>query len=199
VIDSALLERRYRRLLAWYPRGFRRDHEDELLSVLLACAEDGRRSPGLAESADLIRAGMRMRLRAPRTAVRLMYAGALAELAVLITLVVSEDALKAAIVTRNPGFTAAQWHAEVQDQIVPLVVGSALAIGVWLGLAWAHARGQRWARFAFAAFFAVTTLSLLHGVSSHAATYARADLVAGVALWVVAFAAVALLFSPRRR
>jgi len=39
--QSARLERRYRRLLAWYPRAFRRENEDEILAVLLACAQDG--------------------------------------------------------------------------------------------------------------------------------------------------------------
>ncbi len=35
------LERGYRRPLAWYPRSFRRDSEDEILAVLLATAEVG--------------------------------------------------------------------------------------------------------------------------------------------------------------
>ena len=36
--ESASLERGYRRRLAWYPRWFRRENEDEILAVLLACA-----------------------------------------------------------------------------------------------------------------------------------------------------------------
>ncbi len=53
--DATYLERRYRRLLAWYPKAFRREHEDEMLVVLMAGARTGRRRPGLADSADLIR------------------------------------------------------------------------------------------------------------------------------------------------
>jgi hypothetical protein len=34
--DSAHLERRYRRLLAFYPKAFRREHEQEIVSVLMA-------------------------------------------------------------------------------------------------------------------------------------------------------------------
>ncbi len=52
--DSADLERRYRRLLALYPKAFRDQHEQEILSVLMAGAADGQRRPRLAESADLI-------------------------------------------------------------------------------------------------------------------------------------------------
>jgi hypothetical protein len=42
------LERGYRRLLAWYPRSFRRDSEDEIVAVLLATAEEGQRRVRLA-------------------------------------------------------------------------------------------------------------------------------------------------------
>jgi hypothetical protein len=53
--DSQALERAYRRVLACYPRSFRRDNEDEILAVLLATAGEGQTRVGLAEAADLIR------------------------------------------------------------------------------------------------------------------------------------------------
>jgi hypothetical protein len=61
--DDSDLERRYRRLLACYPAAFRREHEREMLSVLMAAAEQGRRWPLLAEVADLLRSATSMRLR----------------------------------------------------------------------------------------------------------------------------------------
>ena len=36
--NSSRLERRYRSLLALYPKAFRREHEQEILSVLMAAA-----------------------------------------------------------------------------------------------------------------------------------------------------------------
>lgn len=57
------LERRYRRLLAFYPRAFRREHGQEILSVLMSCARDGQRRPRAAESADLLTNGLSMRFR----------------------------------------------------------------------------------------------------------------------------------------
>jgi hypothetical protein len=57
------LERRYRSLLALYPRGFRQEHEEEILAVLMAAAPEGRQRPRLAESADLVRSAILMRLR----------------------------------------------------------------------------------------------------------------------------------------
>ena len=44
--DQEHLERAYRRLLAWYPRAFRRENEQEILAVLLADAPPGQRRPG---------------------------------------------------------------------------------------------------------------------------------------------------------
>jgi len=60
--DSAGLERCYRRLLACYPRAFRREHEQEILAVLMAGADDGQQQPRLGEATDLIWHALWMRL-----------------------------------------------------------------------------------------------------------------------------------------
>lgn len=57
------LEHGYRRLLALYPAEHRRAHEEEMLGVLMAGARAGQRSPGLAESANLIWGALRIGLR----------------------------------------------------------------------------------------------------------------------------------------
>ena len=82
--------------------------------MLMACAPDGQRRPGLAASADLIRSGLRMRLRpsvprsAPtvRAAVRLMYAGAAVTTLSLIVAIIS-----VAFVGRRRGPRSACWAA----------------------------------------------------------------------------------------
>ena len=61
--DSTDLERRYRRLLALYPKPFRREHGQEILSVLMAGAAPGQRRPGLAASGDLFKHAMVARWR----------------------------------------------------------------------------------------------------------------------------------------
>jgi hypothetical protein len=48
---SSPLERRYRALLALYPKAFRREHEQEILSVLMAAAPEGQKRPRMGESA----------------------------------------------------------------------------------------------------------------------------------------------------
>jgi len=60
---AATLERRYRRLLAFYPRAFRRENDEEIVAVLMACAAEGQRWPRLADSANLLRNAIWMRLR----------------------------------------------------------------------------------------------------------------------------------------
>jgi hypothetical protein len=61
--ESSRLERGYRSLLALYPKAFRREHEQEILSVLMAAASEGQKRPRLAESADVVRSALLMRLR----------------------------------------------------------------------------------------------------------------------------------------
>jgi len=62
VSDSTQLERRYLRLLAFYPKAFRCEHEQEMLSVLIAGAAEGQRRPSLDEAIDLVRNAILMRL-----------------------------------------------------------------------------------------------------------------------------------------
>jgi hypothetical protein len=56
------LERRYRRLLAWYPAAYREVYEEEMVGVLLAGARDGQRHPELRETLDLLSSAVRARL-----------------------------------------------------------------------------------------------------------------------------------------
>lgn len=60
---EVVLERRYRRLLAWYPAGYRAANQDEMLAVALAGAELGQRWPGVGEAASLVGGGLRLRAR----------------------------------------------------------------------------------------------------------------------------------------
>jgi len=133
--------------------------------------------------------------RPPRTiinAVRLMYAGAALELATLVTILVTAGSVKSAILGSHP----AVWHVAL-IHLTADEIGAPIAVVLWAWLAWANGRGYDWARLVFTAFFALTTLSLLNALAGHAATYARADLIAGTILWLVALAAVVLIFSKK--
>jgi hypothetical protein len=200
--DAACLERAYRRWLRWYPRAFRREHEAEILGVLMAGARDGQRRPGLLECLDLAGSALRVRLRprVPRsdrtafTVVRLMYLGAVVELATAITIIATMGEVTANVVRRNPALTAVEWHATVVGQLVPKAAAAGVAVGFWLWMAWAIGRGRRWPRIAFAIFFGLNTFSLLDGLAKGSAVYAVTDLAFGLGLWLIELAALVAIF-----
>jgi hypothetical protein len=198
--DPNPLERRYRRLLAFYPRAFRRENTEEILAVLLSCAEDGQRRPGLAASADLIRGAVRMRLRMAgqpprvvRLAIRLMYAGVVAQLAALAVYIVTLGRVRSAVSRRYPGLAAAQHALNVSVAIHYVAVP--LALAAWLFLLRSLVRGNHRARFGLAIYFAVTCLSAIIAIGQQSAQLAPADLIAGGGQWLITLAVTALLFT----
>jgi hypothetical protein len=63
ISESASVERGYRRLLAWYPTWFRQENEEEILAVLMACAQEDQTRPSREAAFDLLKGAARMRLR----------------------------------------------------------------------------------------------------------------------------------------
>jgi len=200
--QSAQLERAYRRLVACYPRSFRRENEEEIVTVLLATARQGQRRPGIGESADLIRGALRMRIglsRAPRTvlnAVRLMYLGALAELGVLLTLVLTEGSIRAAVIHRNPGVTMAQVN-QLNGLFTFETVGCAVVTAVWLWLAWGNGKGYALARVVAIVSFAIATAGIIGNMADGAELYAPAAVIASGVVWVIGLGAVVLLLQKQ--
>ena len=154
--DREHFERAYRRLLAWYPRAFRRENGPEILAVLMADAQDGQRRPGLAQSADLIRSGLWMRLRPSvpasartvRAAVRLMYAGAaISTVNLILVLAVTAD-VKVYHAVLGHRLTAAQVRELNLTTlgITVLIVAALIPVALWLWMAWANGQGRNWAR-----------------------------------------------------
>jgi hypothetical protein len=121
-----------------------------------------------------------------------MCAGAVLELAVLVTVLVTLGSLRSAIVQN---FTAEQWHTTVLTQIVPVLASAPVVAGVWLWLAWANGRGYDWARPAFMALFGLLTTGLLLGLGEGTALYAPADLIATTVVWLAGLVAMVLIFS----
>ena len=197
---SARLERGYRRLLACYPRAFRRENEEEILAVLLACAQEDQQRPGPAASADLLKGALRAWLRPARgqprnvrAAIRLMYAGTAVQLAVLVTVIATAGSVRSAVARSYPGLAVAQ-HA-VNVSLVIDYVTIPVGIAVWLALTWALIRGRDRARAALAVFAVSATLSMVIAIGQGSAVYAPADLIVGVVSWLIAVVACVLLFT----
>jgi hypothetical protein len=179
--DSAGLERRYRRLLACYPPAFRREHEQEILAVLMAGADDGQQRPRPGEAADLITNAIWMRLRpgVPRSQPTMFWAVRLIYLCAALRL------LGVPILPAKPGHLA-----------YPLEFG--ISWGVFALLAWANGRGHSWARVLFTVWVASHTLILFYDLAHVSASSAPVwTVIASVAFWLVEFSAVVLILSKQ--
>ena len=199
--DSASLERGYRRLLAWYPKWFRRENEEEILAVLMACAQEDQTRPSREATVDLLKGAVRMRLRPkpglPRTvflAVWLMIASVVTEIADLITLRVTEGGIKAGLIARYPAYAHAIVHA-VNVQVAIDEMSGPIGIAVMLWLAWMIIKGKQRGRVAFAVWFGVTCLSLLFSLSQGDLGYAPASMGVSIATWALLAAVMMLVFN----
>ena len=196
------LERAYRRWLRLYPRAFRREHDEEILAVLLAGAKEGQRRPELLDCLDLLRGALwlHVRPRVPRSnrpvfsAMKLLCLGAVVELVTVIMIAGTMGDVRANVVARDPDFSASQWHAAVASQLEPNVIGGSLAILFWLVMAWFVGRGYRFVRPAFALFCGVNLYGLCTGLANGAATYSRPDLALGIIVCLVAFVSAIAIF-----
>lgn len=212
---SSGLEHAYRRLIKLYPASFRRENTEEIIAVLLATAREDQRRPSVAEAADLVRGALRMRLglgNCPRSvlyAVRLMYLGALAEVAVLATLLTSVGGIEAA--GRTAALRSVGPHAgsAVTQQALTRaagIVGTDLTADVavvlfgimtWLFLAWANGKGFPYARVGTIIVFVFYTAAESMDLSQGAATVAPAPTIASLVVMSIGLAVVALLLTKR--
>jgi hypothetical protein len=195
--DQEHLERAYRRLLACYPREFRRENGQEILAVLLAGAPPGQRRPGLAEAADLIRSGLWLRLwpsvprsaRTVRAAVKLKYAGAAVSTVNLVILLALTVEIKG----------SASW---LNTPFIPVSIAWSLApLALWLWMARETGRGRNWARVVSTVLFGAATLDLTEVFGPSGMRFSLVPVIAGsrtvpVLYWLVGFAVVWLLWRP---
>jgi hypothetical protein len=202
--SSARLERWYRRLVACYPRSFRRHDSEDIIAVLLATARADQQRPGLAGTAGLLRGALRMRLRlllprSPRSvtnAIRLMCLGAVIQLATLITVMVTEASIRSAVrsaVLRQGPAEVANALAVLNFRLFADVALMPFLIAAWLGLAWANARGYDWSRPVALIALLFCTGSLAFALAQGSARYAPAATITSGLLWAVGVAAVVLL------
>ena len=177
--------------------------------MLMAGARDGQRRPGLAESADLIRCGvwMRLRPRVPRpartvqAAVRLMYAGAAVSAAGLII-------GSALLIVDVQAAVRGQFLGRSLAAQQPLVITASMAFGLaivclWLWMARANGQGRNWARIVSTVLFAAATLQLRGAFTqpaSHAGPGVTVLYYGGIlpfaAAWLAGAAAAWLLWHP---
>jgi hypothetical protein len=163
-----------------------------------SCVQDGQRRPSLEATLDLLKGAARMWMRPrpgqPRTvfvAIRLMWAGALAELGVAITILATLGSVRAAVLHAYP----LAWPA-TQAGLIKTSAEAPAVIGLWLWMAWANGKGKNRGRAALAVFFGIDSLVVLYTLSQGSIIYAPADAAAGMAECLIGLAVVFLIFNP---
>ncbi|MGW4502687.1 hypothetical protein ACWENR_29290 [Micromonospora sp. NPDC004336] len=174
------LERRYLRLLLAYPAEYRRARGAEIVGTYLDLAEPGRRWPSPADAADLLRGGLRQRLRAAGAADLLPGVRLAAVLAFL-----TATALAGAWSVLELRPPVARWGVPHAGPFVSLGIGVWAA---WLLAAAVHAVAPgRWTRRAVALALLVTVAVVPIAALTGAPRPPLYVLVPQVALGVVAF------------
>jgi hypothetical protein len=133
--------------------------------------------------------------RAVTAAIRLMCAAAVAELAALITIVVTAGSVRASVTHRYPAFKAVLTHV-VNIHLAIDEIGAPICIVLWLWLAWATSRRRDPVRAAYALFFLLNTVGMIIGVAQGAVVYAPADMAAFAVVWLIGLAAMVLILTP---
>ncbi len=199
--DPTRLESRYRRWLVCYPEAFRREHEAELLAVLIATSRDGQAHPSPGELVALVRGGLGMRLRpglprsarARRAAVRLLYLGSVLEVATWF----------AVLATRGSVAARLGLPTGIVGRLAPDLVAAPVVAAALLLFAWAIGHQRAWAGGGLVALTLLTTIGYLSALSQGAARYAPVDLTIGGLSWLATVAAAILALhrtsAPHRR
>ncbi|MEU4330185.1 hypothetical protein [Nonomuraea dietziae] len=177
------LERRYRRLLTWYPKEHRARHEEEMLAVLLAASTPGQSSPAWRDAFDLARGGLVIRSRrAASPGSRRHWRSAARLAAVLAPLLLFGAGL----------FRAAAYADRSAFDLALPALAYALPYGLVVLLAWL---GRRWAAIACAwamvALHAGERLTLLLSLPEEVVVIAEVTVVVGEVLIVAGWPLIA--------
>jgi len=128
-----------------------------------------------------------------RTAVKLMYAGAvLAALDLIITLTTVGKA-RNLLRTAHPGWSSARLSTTVHGEVAYFVVTWAITIGLWVVMARTNQAGRGWARIVATILFVISTLNFAISLSEPTSLVYKLVL---VPMWLVGAAAAVLLWRP---
>ena len=189
VQTNTALAASYRRILRLFPPRYRAEREEEMLAVLLDCAEPGRTTPSWADRADLARLAAAAWVRTALGPTAEARSDGAAVLAILLPLLLLFPAGRIALA----GAEAHRYHV-LHDYLL-LAAWDWPAWLLWTGVAGLVLAGlARWARWPAVAALSVYVAVLAHQLSAHNGTsFARAS------GWLLAqVVAAALLWSPAR-
>jgi hypothetical protein len=127
-----------------------------------------------------------------QNAVRLMYAGAALSAIEIVLGLTTIGSLRSAILSKYPNYSASQIHTLEVAVISSTVIFGALAIGLWLWMAWANGRGKSWARIVASVLFGLNTIGLLTQIRQ---PHAIVGLVLGILVWLAGLGAIYFIWQ----
>jgi hypothetical protein len=202
---TAVLERRYRRLLRCYPPSHREFHREEMLGVLLAAARPGQRTPGLGQTVNLAACGLAIRVRwipgwlaAAAGQDALAVVSLIAPALVFILLALERATITAAASARPPFWTPG---------LLPVLpsVGESVVVLAWLGVVLLGLAGrQRKAAAIASVSLTLALLALLAFIMQQGQAFLPGGLfqfagTVDVPVVLASLAACSLVFSPGPR
>jgi hypothetical protein len=126
-------------------------------------------------------------------AVKFMYLGAAVSTASVIASLADIGAIKPAIRTEFPHYTASQINQAFKAFLIVALISAGIGIGLWLWMARANGKGKSWARITSTVLFGIETLSVLESLRGPKTVI---GLVFPVLTWLVGVGAVWLLWRP---
>ncbi len=126
-----------------------------------------------------------------QNAVKLMYAGAVVSVVIIIVAIVTISSARSAVHTAFPHYSAARVRRAAVGLVAYEVVVQVITIGLWLWMAWANKAGKSWARIVSSVLFGLNTLFLLVSLSRPHASFGLALL---VVIWLIGLGAIFFLW-----
>ncbi len=126
-----------------------------------------------------------------RSAVKVMYAGAVTSLLGIIIDIFALSATKSAIARRSPNLSASQVNSIEHVLVAGFIIGGVIAVVAWIVLARASKAGHNWARITGTVLFALYTVDT---IGELATPVAGAVTIWAVIVWLVALTAIVFLW-----
>jgi hypothetical protein len=124
-------------------------------------------------------------------AVRLMYAGAVLSVVVLVAALITIGSVRTAVHHAYPTYSASRVRSAALVVVVTDVILQVITVGLWLWMAMANKAGASWARIVASVLFGLNTIFLL---LSFARPHASIGAVLNLLIWLVGLGAIVLLW-----
>jgi len=130
------------------------------------------------------------------TAVKVMYAGAVASLIGIGIDMTTLGSLRSRLTTSNPSWTPAQVTNGVHLEIGVFIASGLIGAALWIWMAQSCRAGKGWARIVSTVLFAIETIAALVslGASAGGLTGGGATRIYGILVWLIGLAALILLW-----